>query len=191
MIARHRENSEHVKDKPRSRSNPNHDSKRRHISEDREGNAASKTIRNLWNLDDQPWQGQLEIAIEKPTVWASYQIRKIVSCACTGNAGNVFLATMGLRSRHASRHVRDARAVMHAGIASYRFPLKSVAGKTFPAFPAHAQPAILRIWQEAHARRPSRETLLTRWNREDNSDHFCMSFTGCLANVFYFNVNDK
>ena len=26
----------------------------------------------------------------------------------------------------------------------------SVAGKTFPAFPAHAQPAILRIWLEAH-----------------------------------------
>ena len=25
-----------------------------------------------------------------------------------------------------------------------------MAGKTFPAFPAHAQPAILRIWQEAH-----------------------------------------
>ena len=24
-------------------------------------------------------------------------------------------------------------------------------GKTFPAFPAHAQTAILRIWQEAHA----------------------------------------
>ena len=26
-----------------------------------------------------------------------------------------------------------------------------MAGKTFPAFPAHAQPAILRICQEAHA----------------------------------------
>ena len=26
-----------------------------------------------------------------------------------------------------------------------------MAGKTFPAFPTHAQPAILRIWQEAHA----------------------------------------
>ena len=26
------------------------------------------------------------------------------------------------------------------------FPLKSMAGKTFPAFPAHAQPEILRIW---------------------------------------------
>ena len=25
--------------------------------------------------------------------WASYQIRKIAGCACTGNAGNVFLAT--------------------------------------------------------------------------------------------------
>ena len=36
---------------------------------------------------------------------------------CTGNAGNVFPATAGLRSQHASRHVRDARAVMHVGIA--------------------------------------------------------------------------
>ena len=35
-------------------------------------------------------------------------------------------------------------------ITSNWFPLKRVAGKTFPAFPAHAQPAILRIWQEAH-----------------------------------------
>ena len=26
-----------------------------------------------------------------------------------------------------------------------------MAGKTFLAFPAHGQPAILRIWQEAHA----------------------------------------
>ena len=39
-------------------------------------------------------------------------------CACAGNAGNVFPATAGKRSRHASRHVRDARAVMHAGIAN-------------------------------------------------------------------------
>ena len=39
-------------------------------------------------------------------------------CACAGNAGNVFPATAGKRSRHASRHVRDARAEMHAGIAN-------------------------------------------------------------------------
>ena len=32
--------------------------------------------------------------------------------------------------------------------------LTTVAGKTFPAFPAHAQPGILRIWQEAHGMTP-------------------------------------
>ena len=49
-------------------------------------------------------------------------------------------------SRHASWHVRDSRAVMHARIVNQRFPLNSVAEKTFQVFPAHAQPAILRIW---------------------------------------------
>ena len=46
--------------------------------------------------------------------------------------------------------MRDARAVMHAGIAKEPFPLQSLAGKTILAFPEHAQPEILRIWQEAH-----------------------------------------
>ena len=49
------------------------------------------------------------------------------------------------RSRHASRHVRDARAVMHVGIAN-----PAVAGKAFPAFPAHPQHTTLRIWQKVH-----------------------------------------
>ena len=44
--------------------------------------------------------------------WPPCQIRKIVTCACR----NVFPTTAGLRSRHASRHMRHARAVMHAGI---------------------------------------------------------------------------
>ena len=40
----------------------------------------------------------------------------------------------------------------HARIANKQFPfLKSVAGKTFTTFPVHVQPAILRIWLEAHA----------------------------------------
>ena len=90
-------------------------------------------------------------------VWASCQIRKISGCGCTGNAREVFPATAGQRSRHASRHVRDKRAVMHTRIANWRFLLKSVAGKTFPAFPAHAQPAILRIWHEAHGVAPNLE----------------------------------
>ena len=44
-------------------------------------------------------------------------------CACVGIAGNVFSATAGKQSRHASQHVRDVHAVMHAGIANSRFPL--------------------------------------------------------------------
>ena len=53
-------------------------------------------------------------------------------CACAGNAGNVFPVTAGERSRHASRHVRHARAVMHAWIANQRFHLKSAAGGNVP-----------------------------------------------------------
>ena len=75
--------------------------------------------------------------------WASFQICSIARCACTGNAGNVFPTAAGKRSRHA--RLRYARAGKHAGIANSWCPLKSVAGKTFLAFPAHAQPAILRI----------------------------------------------
>ena len=54
--------------------------------------------------------------------------------------------TFSLPPRVSDPDMRDARAVMHAGIANKRFPLKSVAGKTFPEFPVHAQPAIFRIW---------------------------------------------
>ena len=57
---------------------------------------------------------------------ASYQICKIAGCACAGNAGNVYPAptskeTASWRSRHASQHVRRARAVMHVGIAKSRW----------------------------------------------------------------------
>ena len=62
-------------------------------------------------------------------VWAFYQIRKIASCACAGNAGNAFppltsKETAIQQSRHASRHVRDARAVRHVGIANPRWRIK-------------------------------------------------------------------
>ena len=56
--------------------------------------------------------------------------------------------------RQASRHARHARVVVHARIANLWFPLKSVVGKSFRAFPAHAHPALLRIWQEAHTVQP-------------------------------------
>ena len=63
-----------------------------------------------------------------------------------GMPGTFSPATAGYRSRHASRHVHQARAVMHAGIANWQFPLRAVVEKTLPAFPAHAQPTVLRIW---------------------------------------------
>ena len=80
------------------------------------------------------------------TSWASYQIRKIAGAHAPEMPGTLSQPPLVKRSRHASRYVRDARAVMHAGTANQQFPLKSAAGETFPAFPAHAQPAILRIW---------------------------------------------
>ena len=59
----------------------------------------------------------------------SYQIRKIAVCACAENAGNfppppTSKKTASKRSRHASRHVRHTRAVMHVGIANPRWWVK-------------------------------------------------------------------
>ena len=76
------------------------------------------------------------------SAWASYQIRKIAGCACARYAGNFFFlpptskGKASYRSRHASRHVRHA----------CRDCESAVAGKTYPAYPAHAQSAVLRIW---------------------------------------------
>ena len=57
-----------------------------------------------------------------------------------------FLATAFKRNRKLPIGMRHARAVMHV-----RGLLTRVGGeKTIPAFPVRAQPAILRIWLEAH-----------------------------------------
>ena len=52
--------------------------------------------------------------------------------------------TVSWRSRHASRHVRHARAVMHVGIACLWWR------GNVPVIPGACAPASLRIWQEAH-----------------------------------------
>ena len=71
--------------------------------------------------------------------------------------------TASKRSRHASRHVRHARAVLHVGIPNpileklHHGPIARYAklrvahapgmpGTFSPPFPVHVQPAILRIW---------------------------------------------
>ena len=63
-------------------------------------------------------------------------IRKIAGCACAQNVGNVFPVKAN------QPLVNDPG--MHHGTRL----------KAFPAFPAHEQPVILRIWEEAHRRAP-------------------------------------
>ena len=73
-------------------------------------------------------------------VWASYQIRKIASCACAGNAENVFP-----RAR-LQRKPPVTDPGMHCGTCGTHVPwcmsgsLTRGGGETFPAFPAHAHP---------------------------------------------------
>ena len=83
-------------------------------------------------------------------VWASWQIHIFASCACAGNAGHVYSDT----DFKGNGLVSDPG--MHHGTCVTHLPwcksgsLVRGGGNTFPAFPAHAQPANMRIWQEAH-----------------------------------------
>ena len=63
--------------------------------------------------------------------WASYQIRKIASCACAGNAGN------------------DFPCVTHVPWCMSG-PLTRGGGENVRGIPGACAPTILRIWQEAH-----------------------------------------
>ena len=87
----------------------------------------------------------------KNNTWASYQIRKIAGCACAGNVGIVF------------PHPRFQRKPlvsdpdMHHGTCVTHVPwcmsgsLTCGDGENVPGTPGACAPAILRIWQEAHA----------------------------------------
>ena len=87
------------------------------------------------------------------TTWASYQMRKIAGCACAGNASNVFPATDFKGNRKLaivalSRHVRDARAVMHGGIAKpgWRGNVPGIPGACethYFTYEAHAQKRVI------------------------------------------------
>ena len=79
--------------------------------------------------------------------WASYQIRNIAGCAYSKNAGNVTpipTPTPPPQVSDPDMHHGTCRDACRDRL--QRFPLNSVAGKTFPTFPAHAQPAVLHIW---------------------------------------------
>ena len=79
-------------------------------------------------------------ACQDMVTWASYKIRKTASCACAGDAGNVFpcrrlqwnrrLAIPACITARGSRTCRDV----------CRDRLPTGVGETLPAFPTHAHP---------------------------------------------------
>ena len=67
-------------------------------------------------------------------------------CACAGNAGNVFPSPqVSDPDMHHGTCVTHVPWCMPGSLTS-GFLWHRRRGKTFPAFPAHAQPAILHIW---------------------------------------------
>ena len=81
--------------------------------------------------------------------WVYWQIRKIASFTCARNAGNVspspWVSDPDMHHASASGTCRDT---CRDRLLAVSFGVGC--GETFRALPAHAQPAISRIWQEAH-----------------------------------------
>ena len=84
-----------------------------------------------------------------PREWAFYQICNNVGCACAGNTGNVSRHQLQKKPLVSTPCINHGTCVTHVPWCMSG-SLTRGGGKTFPAFPAHAQPAILRIWQDAH-----------------------------------------
>ena len=88
--------------------------------------------------------------LTKPSLWASCQIHKIAGAHAPGMPG-----TFSPPPQVSDPDMHHGTCVTHMpwcmpGSLTSSFLWNRRRGKTFPAFPAHAQPAILRIWQEAH-----------------------------------------
>ena len=103
----------------------------------------------------QPWRIWLKLAGTKPqqsttehtpTLWASCQIRKIAGAHALGMPG-----TFSPPPQVSDPDMHHVTCVTHVpwcmpGSLTSGFLWSRRVGKTFPAFPAHAQPATLRIW---------------------------------------------
>ena len=77
------------------------------------------------------------------------------STTCTLNSGMKPAHHGGMGSELTERTERDNGSLQGS--------LTRDGGETFPAFSAYAQPAILRIWQEAHAESSWLATALCSW----------------------------
>ena len=88
--------------------------------------------------------------------WASCQIRHIAGAHAPGMSG-----TLSPPPQVRDPDMHHGTCVTHvpgcmSGSLISGFLWSRLRGETFPAFPAHAQATILRIWQEAHAGLPWR-----------------------------------
>ena len=96
----------------------------------------------LWHSDDLTICHGLQLH----SPWASCQIRKIAGAHAPGMPG-----TFSLSPHVSDPDMHHGTCVTHVpwcmpGSLTSGFLWNRRQGKTFPAFPAHAQPAILRIW---------------------------------------------
>ena len=104
--------------------------------------------------------------------WASYQIRKIAGCACAGNAGNVS------PRRRFQRKPLVSDPGMHHGTCVTHVPwcmsgsLTCGDGENVPGIPGACAPAILRIWQEAHASISFDELTHWGWDQVGRDSRF-------------------
>ena len=115
--------------------------------------------------------------------WASCQIRKIAVAHAPGMPG-----TFSPSPQVSDPDMHHGTCVTHVpwcmpGSLYSSFLWNWRRGKTFPAFPAHAQPVFLRIWQEAHG-----HTLnsfpLGQNDRRFSDDVFTCAFS--WMNIFVF-----
>ena len=92
--------------------------------------------------------------------WASYQIRKIAGCACAGNAGNIFP-----RRRFQSKSLVSDSDMHHGTCVTHVpwFMSGSLTRSDGENVPGACAPAILRIWQEAHALIPILHDNVIKW----------------------------
>ena len=115
-----------------------------HISETDEWIFPIENFMELSRILVMQWHGHLPVWA---CPWASYQIRKIAGCACTGNAGNVF------PRRRFQRKPLVSDPGMHHGTCVTHVPWCMSGSLTCgdgENVPGACVPAILRIWQEVH-----------------------------------------
>ena len=114
--------------------------------------ARSSAHINLFNICGHAFSAKASFIIYAVTIhsaflqWASYQIRKIAGAHAPGMPG-----TFSPSPQVSDPDMHHGTCVTHVpwcmpGSLTSGFLWNRRRGKTFPAFPAHAQPAILRIW---------------------------------------------